>query len=151
MRITPRKEEIEEIKALLEDDSFESADQMAKAIFKAVADTLWFRDWLAMVHIYPSGAHGVNFGPFSSEAEAKAVAAKLGTGGTARFVKLYAPGVLLGNTEGAKGRKGFCAVPECGHAPFAHSTSGGPGRSKCMLPGCTCPKWEATETKTKKK
>ena len=40
MRLTPRKEEVEAVKALLEDPDFSSADQMANAVIKQVADIL---------------------------------------------------------------------------------------------------------------
>jgi hypothetical protein len=140
VRLTPRKEEIDGVKAILEDPSFESADQMARALIKDVAEMLWMRDWIALVHTWSSGHRGLNFAPFASEAEARAFASKLAVGGTGRLVKLYSPGFMLANIDGKKGWKGFCQHPECGHAPFTHSSVSA-ARGVCHVPTCPCEKF----------
>jgi hypothetical protein len=142
MRLTPRKEEVEAVKALLEDPTFESADQMAKALIKEIASILQMRDLIALVHTWADGHRGLNFGPFGSEAEIKTFASKMAFGGTGRLVQLHSPGVMLANVDGKKGWKGYCFHPECGHAPFTHSAASA-GRGACQLPTCPCGKFRA--------
>ncbi|MEU7905859.1 hypothetical protein [Actinoplanes sp. NPDC049118] len=138
MRLTPRKEEIEKVKAILESDDFTSADQMAKALISEVADVLWMRDWWALAHIDITGRAGLNWAPFASPTEAQRVATKVGVQGTFRAVKLYSPGVMLANAEGKKGWKGYCQDPGCGHASFLHLSKGS-GRGACGLTSmCKC-------------
>jgi len=141
MRITPRTEEVEAVKALLEDPTFESADQMAKALIKEMGAILQMRNWVALVHTWSDGSRGLNWAPFGNEAEAKAFAAKVAIGGAGRLVKLYAPGVTLANVDSKKGWKGYCFHPECGHAPFTHSLAGA-ARGACQIPTCPCPKFQ---------
>ncbi|MEU5902191.1 hypothetical protein ACIRD2_02535 [Streptomyces sp. NPDC093595] len=141
MRLTPRKEEVEAVKALLEDPDFSSADQMAKAVIKQVADILQMRDWVALVHTWSDGSRGLNWAPFGNEAEAKSFASKLAIGGTGRLVKLNSPGVTLANIDGKKGWKGYCQHPECGHAPFTHSAASA-ARGACQIPTCPCSRFE---------
>ncbi|MFE0104165.1 hypothetical protein [Streptomyces sp. NPDC059009] len=143
MRITPRKEEVEALKALLEDPTFESADQMAKAIYKTAAELLQMRDLFALVHTWKGGHRGLNFGPFGSEAEIKTFASKMAFGGTGKIVKLYSPGVMLANVDGKKGWKGYCFHPDCGHAPFTHSAASA-ARGACQIPTCPCGKFRST-------
>ncbi|MEU7643322.1 hypothetical protein [Streptomyces huasconensis] len=137
MRLTPRREEIDAVKALLEDDSFESADQMARAVIKEVAGILQMRDWVALVHTWSDGSRGLNWAPFGNEAEAKSFASKVAIGGTGRLVRLHSPGVMLANVTSKKGWKGYCLDPRCGHAPFTHSTASA-ARGACQIPTCPC-------------
>ncbi|MFI0985048.1 hypothetical protein [Streptomyces exfoliatus] len=141
MRLTPRKEEVEAVKALLEDPTFESADQMAKAVIKEVASFLQMRDWTALVHTWADGRRGLNFAPFANESEARAFASKMAFGGTGRPVRLSSPGVMLANADGKKGWKGYCLNPECGHAPFTHSAATA-ARGACQIPTCPCGRFE---------
>ncbi|MFC9736702.1 hypothetical protein ACFVKC_02155 [Streptomyces noursei] len=140
MRITPRREEIDAVKALLEDPGFDSADQMAKALIKEVGEILQMRDWIALVHTWHDGSRGLNFAPFGNEAEARAFASKMAFGGSGRLVKLHSPGLMLANHDGKKGWKGFCQDPECGHAPFTHSAASA-ARGACQIPTCPCSKF----------
>lgn len=142
MRITPRKEEVAAVVALLEDDTFESATHLAKAVIKEVGEILQMRDWIALVHTWSDGTRGLNFAPFASEAEAKTFASKMAFGGTGRLVKLNSPGAMLANTDGKKGWKGYCFHPECGHAPFTHSIASA-ARGACHIPTCPCTKFQS--------
>jgi hypothetical protein len=146
VRLTPRGEEVQAVKDILEDPTFESADQMAKALIKAVAEFLTMRDWYALVHRWPTGERGMNFAPFGNEAEAHAFAAKLAIGGTGRLVKLHGPGPFIANIDGRKGWKGYCQHPDCGHAPFVHSAVG-TSKGACQLQACKCDKWVAEPPK----
>ncbi|MFI9229011.1 hypothetical protein [Streptomyces rimosus] len=140
MRITPRKEEIDAVKALLEDPDFDSADQMAKALIKEVGEILQMRDWVALVHTWSDGSRGLNWAPFGNAAEAEAFAKKVSVAGTGRLVKLHSPGAMLANIDGKKGWKGYCQHPECGHAPFTHSAASA-ARGACQIPTCPCDKF----------
>ncbi|MEU3708979.1 hypothetical protein [Streptomyces catenulae] len=139
MRITPRREEIDAVKALLEDPGFDSADQMAKALIKEVGDILQMRDWVALVHTWSDGSRGLNFAPFGNEAEARAFASKMAFGGAGHLVKLNSPGLMLANHDGKKW-KGFCQDEQCGHAPFTHSAASA-ARGACQIPTCPCDKF----------
>lgn len=126
--------------ALLESDEFDSAEKMAKALIKSVADMLDMRDWYALTHRTEDEALGINWGPYGSESDAFAVAAKVGLTGKWSAVRLASPGVLLANVDGKPGAKGYCQHPGCGHATFIHLTDGS-ARGKCPLPTCDCPKF----------
>ncbi|MGC4928048.1 hypothetical protein [Streptomyces sp. DT117] len=141
MRLTPRREEVDRVKALLESPDFSSADQMAKAVIKEVAEILQMRDWVALVHTWAGGHRGLNFAPFGNETEALSFASKMAFGGTGRLVRLSSPGVMLANTDGKKGWKGYCLHPECGHAPFTHSAATA-ARGACQIPTCPCGKFQ---------
>lgn len=136
MRITARREEVDAVKAVLEDPGFDDADQMAKALIKEVASILQMRDWVALVHTWSDGHRGLNFAPFGNEAEAKSFASKMAFGGTGRIVPLHSPGVMLANHDGKKW-KGYCQRDECGHAPFTHSAASA-ARGACQIPTCPC-------------
>lgn len=140
MRLTPRKEEIDRVKAILESDEYTSADQMARALIKEVADELDMRDWYALTHRWRDGQRGINWGPFASGIEALRVAEYIGEGqyGT---VKLYSPGVLVANAKGRKNTAGYCRHQQCGHAPFLHLTAGS-RRGACGLSTCDCPSFK---------
>ncbi|MFE4635088.1 hypothetical protein ACFRJ1_17160 [Streptomyces sp. NPDC056773] len=136
MRITARREEVDAVKAVLEDPGFDDADQMAKALIKEVASILQMRDWVALVHTWSDGRRGLNFAPFGNEAEAKSFASKMAFGGTGRIVPLHSPGAMLANHDGKKW-KGYCQHDECGHAPFTHSAASA-ARGACQIPTCPC-------------
>lgn len=55
MSFTIKKSEIEAIKAVLEQDDLESADDMAKALIKTMIEELAKRETVAYVHRYPGG------------------------------------------------------------------------------------------------
>ncbi|MFJ3907500.1 hypothetical protein [Streptomyces vinaceus] len=136
MRITPRREEVDAVKAVLEDPGFDNADQMAKALIKEVGSILQMRDWVALVHTWSDGHRGLNFAPFGNEAEAKSFASRMAFGGTGRIVPLHSPGAMLANHDGKKW-KGYCQHDECGHAPFTHSAASA-ARGACQMPTCPC-------------
>jgi hypothetical protein len=140
MRFTPRKEEYKAVVDMLESDEYDNADQMAKALVKAVADMLWQRDWQAVTLGF-DGKAAWSYGPFSSESEADKFAQScLGLGNNVQYRKtlLASPARVVGHLFGAPGVKGFCKT--CGHSPFDHGTDGS-SRGKCFLPECECAKW----------
>ncbi|MDH6462090.1 hypothetical protein M2302_002265 [Micromonospora sp. A200] len=138
MRITPRKDEVAAVVAILESDQYNSADAMAKAVIKEVAELLDMRDWVALTHRFGDGQLGINWGPFASESEALKLAGKVGINGKFGTVKLHSPGLLLANTVGAKRpTKDFCTDIRCMHAAWVHSAVGN-SRGACVLESCPC-------------
>ncbi len=140
MKLTPRGDEVKAVVAILESDEYDSADKMAKALIKTVADFLDYRDWYALGHRFEGDSAVVGWGPYASESEAVKVAEKVSLGGIWTVKHLSSPGVLLGNVEGAPpGTKGFCQ--KCGHAPFMHLIDGS-SRGACPLPNCGCDRFK---------
>lgn len=138
MRITPRAQEVNAVVELLESCEGDDPKAVAKALIKSVADILEMRDLWVLAHAWADGTRGLNYGPFGTEGDAKKFGERLGgIGGTAYVVPLSSPAVLLANQEGKKGWTPWCVVPECGHAPFTHSSEG-TARGACMVPGCPC-------------
>lgn len=135
MRLTPRSEEVKAVRAILESDGFPTADAMAKALIKEVADILSMREWFAAAVEFPTGERTPAFGLFSSSIDAIAVMKKVGLSGEVKLAKLYSAGQLLANVEGRPGWPGFCQT--CGHAPFWHAAKGA-ARGKCVPDDCTC-------------
>lgn len=102
---------------------------------------LEMRDWVALTHRYGDTGMGINWGPFSSPIEANRYAEKVGAGGKWATVKLYSPGLLLANAQGAKKpTKDFCTNPICMHAQWTHSAVG-TSRGHCVLELCGCEKY----------
>lgn len=138
MRITPRKQEVDEVEALLEGDQYDDSKAAAKGLFKTVADLMAMRDTWILVHTWSDGTRGLNYGPFGSESEAVKFGERLGgVGGTAVVVPLHSPGVLAAAQDGKKSWSPLCLDEDCGHAPFTHSMAG-TSRAGCQIPGCTC-------------
>src|SRR5690606_10321001 len=102
VRITPRREEVEAIRAILESQDYDTSAQMAKAVIKASADALAMRDWFALGHRFREDQPPIAWAPFASGNEAWKVAQKIGLNGEFGVLKLHSSGVLLGNLEGKK-------------------------------------------------
>ncbi|MEU9057870.1 hypothetical protein AB0D13_02955 [Streptomyces sp. NPDC048430] len=151
MRITPRKHEYQAVVDILVDPTFESPDQMAKALLKEMGAILQMRDLWVLTHRWADGSKGLNYGPFGSTAEAEAFAKKMSFGGTGRVIPLTSSGIALANHDGKAGWPGYCYNPRCGHPPFMHSSVGA-SRGQCHLDGCACDKFvkDAPKTKSKK-
>ncbi|MEU8327341.1 hypothetical protein [Micromonospora sp. NPDC048839] len=134
MRLTPRKEEIQVVKDILESDEYANADQMAKALIKAVADALWMRDWYGVgTKFREDDPFWLPYGPFASESEALQTVNKYGSGVVARTTKLYSPGRLVAFHEG-KDWPGYCRT--CKHDATWHMQDGS-SRGKCVsCPAC---------------
>ena len=137
MKLTPRAPEVKAITEILTSDAYATPEAMAKAVIKEVAEILAMREtWYALV--IKGGAKAVNFGPYSSDAEVKQVAAKVaGAGGEFHIARIGGGGLLAARLEGYNKRKwvNFCAT--CGHAKDLHLTDGN-SRARCALE-CGCP------------
>ncbi|ATI18760.1 hypothetical protein SEA_DAUDAU_59 [Streptomyces phage Daudau] len=150
MRITPRAYEVKKIVDILEDPTFDSPEQMAKAVIKEVGDMLQMRDLYVLVHTWDSGHKGLNFGPFGAVAEAESWAKKVAIGGTGKIVPLTSSGIILANAQGKPdGWPGYCWNPECGHSPNNHAIDGS-SRGKCHIVTCDCSKFVKDDPSIKK-
>ncbi|MEU8133270.1 hypothetical protein [Streptodolium elevatio] len=150
MRLTPRAHEVQRLVDLLEDPTFTSAEQLAKAMFKEAAHIIQMRDLWVMTHTFSNGSKGLNMGPFGSIAEAEAFAKKVSLGGTGRLIPMTSSGVILANHTGKAGWPGYCYNPDCGHPPFDHSIVAS-SRGKCHEPTCDCEKFVKDDPHRKKK
>ncbi|AXQ61115.1 hypothetical protein SEA_HANK144_62 [Streptomyces phage Hank144] len=149
MRITPRTHEIQRVVDILEDPTFDSPDQLAKAVIKEVADIIQMRDLVVLVHTWADGSKGMNMGPFGNLAEAEAFAKKMSFGGTGRPVPIVSSGVLLANHDGKTSWPGYCWNPACGHAPWTHALDGA-SRGECREPKCECSRFVKDDPNKKK-
>jgi hypothetical protein len=149
VRLTPRAHEIKRVVDILEDPTFDTPEQLAKAVIKEVAEIVQMRDLFAMVHTWADGSKGLNFGPFGSAAEAEAFAKKMSFGGTGKLVPLTSSGVMLANHDGKTSWPGYCWNPECGHAPWMHAVDGA-SRGKCYLESCKCDRFVKDDPNKKK-
>ncbi|MFD7259356.1 hypothetical protein [Streptomyces sp. NPDC059874] len=134
---------------ILEDPTFDSPEQLAKAVIKEVGDMLQMRDLFVMVHTWADGTKGLNFGPFGAVAEAESFAKKMSVGGTGRVVPLTSSGIALANAEGKENWPGYCYAEGCGHAPWSHAVDGA-SRGKCHLSTCNCNKFVKDDPAAKK-
>lgn len=140
MRITPRRDEVETIKTILESEDYDTPEAMAKAVIAATADLLELRDWQALTLVNSDGTRWLSFGPVPSAKEAEKLARTLAIGGRFGITTLYSVGHMRANCTGKAGLKGFCTDAGCGHPPFAHAFNAA-SRGKCVLSGCTCAKY----------
>ncbi|MEU9795025.1 hypothetical protein AB0E27_31255 [Streptomyces sparsogenes] len=150
MRITPRAYEIKKVVDILEDPTFDSPEQMAKALIREVGDMIQMRDLFVIVHTWADGTKGLNMGPFGAVAEAETFAKKANIGGTGRIVPLTSSGIILANVEGKQSWPGYCWHPECGHSPVNHAIDGA-SRGKCHIATCKCDRFVKDDPSLKAK
>lgn len=141
MRFTPRRGEVASIVEILESDAYDGAEAMAKDIIKEVVDILSYRDTYAGTLRLRDGDHGINLGPFYSEADIKSYLKSIATGGEFGAVKVFAPGPIKANQQGADDRSPWCLTEGCGHPAYAHLTDGS-SRGKCGLSDCECSRYK---------
>lgn len=132
MRLSPRKDEIKAVIDILEDDSFENADKMARALIKQVAEQLAEREWYALAHREGPGGMVLFWGPLSSEGEVAKFGEKAALGGQNFSVKLNSTGSMLARMD--KKTSPYCST--CHHPHGAHQHPSMSGR--CALRSCPC-------------
>lgn len=139
MRFTPRSSEYKALALLLESGEYDNATQLAKAVVNEVADLLWMRDWYAVSH--RGGILNVDYGPFASEAQAKAFCTKelAGQGGVGHIVRLTSPGQLYARINGHSDWEGFCKSCHCPKYDHHHD---GQALGKCGTSSCPCKKFK---------
>lgn len=136
MRLTPRGDEVKAIVALLESDGFDSAEALAKAVIKELAERLSDRNWYAWVYRETGDASYLSYGPFTSESEAMKFAGKY-VGmlkGQHMILPLYSTNGLVNQLAEYKVKSLFCL--ECDHSLVSHEHPKKNG--KCAVRGCKC-------------
>lgn len=136
--LTPRKDEVRRVLAVLESHNFESGEQMAKAVIKEVHALFEEREWTALLWRDPKITGKdlcLAWGPFMSETEALRFAKRLDIGGTAATLPLSSVGMMEAHVAAtAKGKAKFC--PNCDHPVGTHLHERRMGH--CMVKGCEC-------------
>lgn len=141
MRVTPRKDEVKAIVALLEDDGWASDADLAKAIIKRTAELFAERDWYAWVWRAGPESTQFAFGPVSSQVESERLAKKIGLGGQNMSLHLYSTAAVL-QKHGELPPSLYCSNPQCGHPDHAHEVPRMNGR--CWIKRCSCKKLDKT-------
>lgn len=139
-RITPRKAEVEAIAAVLEDETHDSADAMARAVLKTAAELIFDRDLFV---VYAAAMPAVAWGPYFTETQARAAwlsevgpTVANGQGGGIIPVHPFPDAYVTGLED----PRDTCA---CGHPRWRHTTEGsGRGKSRFYCgsrkEGCRC-------------
>lgn len=143
MRLTPRANEVKAVAAVLEDASHESAEALAKAVIKTVADLLEEREFYALAWRDKAGPDALSlaWGIFPSENEAAKFLGKLDIGGMGRPIKLYSAAEMTARIDAPDDPAGrrLCSTCEHPHGTHMHEKRLG----KCQVSGCGC----TTDTK----
>jgi hypothetical protein len=136
VRLTPRGTEVKAVVALLESDQFDSADALAKAIIKEVADHFSHRDWYAWVYRENPEAFYLPFGIFSSDIEAKKFAGRYVSmlKGEHMILHLHSSADLDARMATHKIPSKFCQ--NCNHSLVVHEHP--KIQPKCAVRGCNC-------------
>lgn len=134
MRLTPRANEVKAVVELLESEDFDSADALAKAIIKRVADVFAYRDWHAWVWRENPEAFYLSWGPFPSETEAKRTSARVGLKGQHMILPLYSTAALVDRLAADAIPSQFCST--CNHSLIGHEHP--KIQPKCAVKGCSC-------------
>lgn len=142
VNITPRSAEVKALAELLESGEYETAEALAKAVFKLSYDLMLDRDWHLYGMRFSSGPTVVCWGPFSSEKEAERFAGKLTLAADDAVVNMAIP-IFSVNRQLAKvieadtppDRNPMC---RCGHPKGIHEHDKAMGR--CQYRGCGCTK-----------
>ena len=135
MRLTPRKTEIESVVAILNGGrdtdcaEYDTAEDMAKAIIKTVAQVLSERNTFGVAIGFDDNLPGLAIGPYFSTADAQACITDAREAGMkARIARLCGTSSI----RPTEARVGGCS--ECGHHRVLH-----PKSYKCLvLPTCGC-------------
>ena len=127
MSITPRKDEVAAVVALLESDQFDTSTSMASAIVKLVADILSLRTTRGVALGMPGSERpALALGPYYTLRDAKrAVTDAQEAGLQARMARLDGTGSI----KAAQALKQVCV---CGHRTEMHVFV------NCAVTGCAC-------------
>ena len=132
--ITPRKNEIAAVEAILNDDSYDDGTAMAKAIVKAVVSELSLRDAYVAGVGYPNEGPWLPVGPFWGASDARKFTQKAHDKGQ---VSQY--GILVGPDSLYEDVPDEAPDCTCGHHRSIHTSSWGccvmlNGREKSNCP-----------------
>lgn len=113
MALSPRRDEVQSIVALLESEDFESADELAKAILKEVAALLSKRDAYGVAIGLPSDGPQLCHGPYYSILDAKRIVREVEARGLVAFIApLLGAGNALREEEESHGKRCTCGHPK---------------------------------------
>lgn len=135
--LTPRKDEVRRVLAVLESPDFESGEAMAKEVIREVHSIFEEREWTAIAWRDKPDGTGLSlaWGPFTSATEATRFVKRLDVGGVAQVVTLSSVGMMLSHiAASAKGKAKFC--PNCKHPIGTHLHERRIGQ--CMARHCKC-------------
>jgi len=134
MKLTPRKDEINAVIAVLEDPGHKDAQAMARAVIKTVAEALSQREW--WLYAWRDGPGPVlAWGPFASEKDTEVFAGKVALKGEHRAIPVYSPYALMERMDKQdKGIQRYCTT--CNHPLGTHQHDRRGGR--CAVRGCDC-------------
>lgn len=119
MALTPRKDEVAAVVAILESDEHDDSVSMAKAIVRAVSEALSKRDAIGVAIGLKSDDLRNPFGPFWDSRSALKVKAEAESRGLVAFLApLYAPDSALSIEAEATNKR--C---KCGHPKELHGSS----------------------------
>ncbi|MEW1959784.1 hypothetical protein [Kineococcus sp. NPDC059986] len=132
MAIRTRKDEREQVAALLEQD-WESADKLSDALLKLSYELLQNREWWVF-GARVDGTLVLPYGFFSTDKEAVKAAQQIG-GPIAGVVKIY-PTAKLREKILALSKPIEPSCPDCGHKFEIHMATG--ARPGCIEKRCNC-------------
>lgn len=133
MKVTPRKDEVQAVVAVMESDEFETGEAMAKAVIKQVAELFAKRDWYAWVWRESDDSLQIAHGPLSSKVEAERLATKSGLKGRHMALPLFSTAALL---ERATAKPPAVRCADCTHPYHCHEVPR--YAPKCWVKGCGC-------------
>lgn len=136
MRLTPRGNEVKAVVAIMESDEYDSAEAMAKAVIKRIAELFAEREWAAWVYRENPEAFYLPYGPFSSATEAKRFAGRYVEmlRGQHMILPLYSTSALTERMATYKVPSQFC--DSCNHSLVSHEHP--KIQPKCAVRGCAC-------------
>lgn len=125
---------------ILEDSKYSSAEQMAKAVIKAVAETLGDRQWYGYAHRFGEGDAGRMWGLFPTVKEVERFANTVGLQGDVIAYPIHPSAALLRRIEESEAELDNTHCDQCGHLRDIHRHEGAKGRvlTGCAVPGCSC-------------
>ncbi|PSL04098.1 hypothetical protein CLV30_106101 [Haloactinopolyspora alba] len=137
VRLTARKDEIQAITDVLEDDTYESAEKLARAVVTTTMRLLLDRDWYVVAS--RNGGNNLLYGPVPSENEAfKAInSGELGLGGEVGVFPVRS----VSNRERAVEELDADPNPACAACNHPKVTHEHPEVNGCVVKTCKCKKY----------
>ncbi len=134
VRVDARKDEVKAISELLEDDSYDSSEKLARAVVTTTIKLMLERDWYVVAS--RNGGHNLLYGPLPSEnAAMKALADEsLGLGGEVGVFPVRS----VSNRERTVEELDEPPVPPCGECGHPKTTHEFPKTSGCAVTKCNC-------------
>lgn len=127
MAISPRRDEVAAVVALLTSDDYDTSEQMGRDVIKLVADVLSKRDTLGVrVRFHDPASPGLSIGPFYDKRSAQKCVSDAREAGMDAFVARLSG---TGSIRAAQALKQVCV---CGHRTEMHVLG------TCAVTKCEC-------------